>query len=328
MGGRLIGEGVLMANRTLAHAYLAVVVASGLSLGCDRPPAQPSPPPTPGALAVTSLSPASGSIYGGTTITILGTGFDSHVALLFDGRPFHAIRATSTMISFEAPAHAAGLVAVVVANGDGQTATAPAYTYRAAPRHIFTDAATGFATSDLRDAQDHVVRIDADGYLIWGETGTALGGFSVRGMTINMSADHACACTLEVRFGTENGERRAYLTADYGHSDLGTMVDLALAGNTLTVSRSVRYPPGTYTLSGVVSEATPAGPVALEGVSVFLGFGTGWRSGVTDQNGMYQIHGLDDGAATLEIQALAYETVRRGVSINGNTRFDVQLIRR
>lgn len=323
-----------MANRTLAYTYLAVVVVSGgLSLACDSPTeVKPSPlltpAQTPAVLTVKSLSPAGGSVYGGTTITILGTGFDSHAIVIFDGGPIQMIQGDSTMISFVAPAHAAGPVPVLVANGDGQTVSAPGYTYRAAPLHVFTEAVGGFATSDLRDAQDHVVRVDVDGYLIWGETGTAIGGFSVDGISINMNAGHVCACTLEVRFGTENGERRAYLTADYGHDNPGTVVDLALAGNTLKVSRSARYPPGTYTLSGIVTEATPAGAVPLEGVAVYLGVGSGWRNGVTDQNGLYQIRGLYNSDNVLSIQSPSYQSAQARVSIRGDTRFDVQLTRR
>ena len=219
--------------------YLAVVLVSGgLSLGCDKDPGdtKPSPPQPPAGLAVTALSPASGSIHGPTTVTILGSGFDMYAIVILNGGHVTPIRMDSTAITFVAPAHAAGQVPVVVANGNGQTVSAPVFTYRAAPLHVFTEAATGFSTSDLRDAHDHIVRVDGDGYLIWGD-GTALTGFAVvDGIYITMNADHVCACTLEVRFGTEGGERRAYLTADYGHENPGTMVDLALTGNGLRVA--------------------------------------------------------------------------------------------
>lgn len=320
-----------MANRTLALTYVAIVaVSGGLSLGCgdDSPlPVQPSPPTTLAGLAVTALSPTSGSIYGPTTITIHGFGFDGHAIVIFDGGPVSDIRLDSTTITFVAPAHAAGRVSVVVANGNGQTVSAPAFTYRAAPLHVFTEAATGFTTSDLRDAQDQVVRVDKDGFLIWTEDGTALKGYGVLN-DIYIPAAGACECVLEVRFGTADGERRAYLTADYGHDNPGTVVDLAVTGGTLVVRRSDRYPPGTYTLSGIVTEATPGGAVPLAFVAVYLGVGSGWRDAGTDGNGFYQIRGLNNGDAVLEIRWPGYEMIQKRVSITGDTRFDVQLTRR
>ena len=56
-------------------------------------------------------------------------------------------------------------------------------------------------------------------------------------MASTLPAGHVCECEFEVRFGTENGERRAYLTADWGHDNPGTVVDLAVTGGTLVVRR-------------------------------------------------------------------------------------------
>jgi len=320
-----------MANRTLALTYVAIVaVSGGLSLGCGKDPGdvKPSPSPslTPAVLAVRELSPASGSIYGPTTVTILGSGFDSHVIVIFDGGPVSDIIANSTAITFNAPAHAAGSVTVRVANGDGSTVSAPPFTYRAAPLQVFTESATGFTTSDLRDAQDHIVRVDRDGFLIWTEDGTALKGFGVN--DIYISAAHVCACEFEVRFGTDNGERRAYLTADWGHDNPATIVDLAVTGGKLVVTRSGRFPPASYTLSGIVTEATPGGDVPIAGIKVYFGTRTGWLGAVTDPDGFYQFGGLYNGGETLQIDSPGYQTIKATVSINGNTNFNVRLIRR
>ena len=322
-----------MANRTLAHTYLAIVALSGgLTLGCDRGPGDvkpsPSPAPTPAVLAVRELSPASGSIYGSTTVTILGSGFDSHVIVIFDGGPVTPLPGgRSTAITFIAPAHPAGPVPVVVANGDGQTVNAPAFTYRAAALHVFTDAATGFATSDLRDAQDQIVRVDKDGFLLWTEDDTALKGFGVLN-GIYIPAAHVCECEFEVRFGTENGERRAYLTADWGHDNPGTVVDLAVTGGRLVVRRSGRFPPNTLTLSGIVTEATPAGDVPVAGIKVYFGTRTGWLESVTDSDGSYHFGGLYNGSETLQINSPGHQAVQATVTISGNTNFNVRLIRR
>ena len=85
--------------------------------------------------------------------------------------------------------------------------------------HVFTEAASGFSTSDVRDAQEQIVQFNTAGELIWGADGTRFAGYSVGGTFIN--ADTLCKCRFEVRFGTNDGERRAYLTADYGHENPG-----------------------------------------------------------------------------------------------------------
>jgi hypothetical protein len=131
-----------------------------------------------------------------------------------------------------------------------------------------------------------------------------------------------------VRFGTDNGERRAYLTADWGHDNPATVVDLAVTGGRLVVRRSGRYPPGSYTLSGIVTEATPAGDVAVAGIKVHFGTRTGWLESVTDSNGFYQFGGLYNGGEILEINSPGHQAIQATVSINGNTDFNVRLIRR
>ena len=102
---------------------------------------------------------------------------------------------------------------------------------------VFTDAAWKFSTSDLRDAHDQIVQFNTANELIWTADGTHLPGYPVQGNAI--SADVSCKCWLVVRFGTSNGERRAYLTADYGHDNPGTVVDLAITGGALVVSRTM-----------------------------------------------------------------------------------------
>ena len=52
------------------------------------------------------------------------------------------------------------------------------------------------------------------------------------------------ACAFEVRFGTRDGERRAYLTVDYVHWNPGTLVDVEVAGGALVVTETDEYPPG------------------------------------------------------------------------------------
>jgi hypothetical protein len=82
------------------------------------------------APTVTSILPASGSIGGGTVVTISGTGFLTNPSVKFGGVAATNVSATATSITATAPAHAAGKVDVVVTNTDGQSATlTQAFTY-------------------------------------------------------------------------------------------------------------------------------------------------------------------------------------------------------
>ena len=111
--------------RMPGQIVLLVVIAQGLA-GCgdsDLHPPAPSPlapAPTPAALDVWAVSPNTGST-GGTPVIITGTGFQSGaiVTLGDTAIKLHAY-VTSTTMSGEAPAHAAGQVDVVVLNPDGQ----------------------------------------------------------------------------------------------------------------------------------------------------------------------------------------------------------------
>jgi len=78
------------------------------------------------APTVTSVSPATGPMAGGTSITITGANFAAGASL---GVSVGGVAATSvrvvsaTKITAKTPAHAAGVANIVVTNGDGQTAT-------------------------------------------------------------------------------------------------------------------------------------------------------------------------------------------------------------
>jgi hypothetical protein len=201
---------------------------------------------------------------------------------------------------------------------------------------VFTDSA-GFSTSDLRDAQDQIVQFNTANELIWAADDTRLPGFKVdrhdfgTGPFYMVSIPGAIcsqACAFEVRFGTKDGERRAYLTVDYIHDNPGTLVDVELVGGALVVTQTQLFPPGTPTLSGIVAELTPTGPVPLSGVNVYRGVTTGWRDAKTDRNGFYSIQGLIDCTDMVSVSKEGYQAHSQKLTVNGDTRFDVQLVRR
>jgi carboxypeptidase family protein len=195
---------------------------------------------------------------------------------------------------------------------------------------VFTEPGTGFSTSDLRDAQDQIVQFNTAGELIWTADGTHLPGYRISNRVEYVIEGKICPvdCGFVVRFGTRDGERRAYLTIDYGHDNPGTLVDVEVTGGVLVVTQTNLFPPGSPTLSGTVTEMTPGGPVPLEGVSVYRLVISGWRNATTDNNGFYQIPGLIDGVAEVQAVIDGYRALETEVSINGDTRFDFELTRR
>jgi carboxypeptidase family protein len=197
---------------------------------------------------------------------------------------------------------------------------------------VFRDPLTGLSTSDVRDAQDHIVQFTTARELVWTADGTRLPGHSADGpgyqSSSNVAGEPSCQCWLVVRFGASNGERRAYLTADYIHFNPRTVVALQIAGGALIVSRTDVFPPGTYTLSGIVTEATGTGLTPIENVNVYRldEEESGWDQVTTDRNGFYEIRGLTDGSRLTGFSKQGYQQVEQaGLSIHGDMRFDVQL---
>ena len=229
---------------------------------------------------------------------------------------------------------------IVIAQGlagcDGSSSpptapSSPSATPPAAPGLVaFFDPASRFSTSDLRDAEEEIMQFSTAGELVFPATNTRLAGFRrLAGPEQGIEGD-ICGrlCAFVVRFGIKDGEQRAYLTIDYGHDNPGTLVDVEVANGALVVTQTDLYPPGSPTLSGVVTEAMPAGPVPVAGVTVYRGVITGWRVAKTDKNGFYEMRGLFDGVEEVSTNMEGYETVKSNVSIKGDTRFDIQILKR
>ena len=221
-----------------------------------------------------------------------------------------------------------------VVPSESRPAPTPAAPTPAATLAVFIDDDTGFQTSDLRDAQNQVVQFTSSNELLWMADATRLPGYRVTFGRFSDGRRHyfvegkicETGCAFEVRFGSDNGERRAYLTVDYGHDNPGTVVDVEVIDRVLHVAQTAVYPPGTPTLSGSVTAKTARGPVPLEGVEVWRGISTGWRLARTDRHGFYEIPGLIDGGESIFVKKAGYETrTIKDVVITGNTRFDIEL---
>lgn len=119
---------------------------------------------------------------------------------------------------------------------------------------VFTDPDTGFSTVDVRDIDEDIVQFDTEvGTLIWTATGVTFEGWQVDGNFLLTSNTQ-----FQVRFGTKDGERRAYFT----EVDPPTVCDLLLAQGELQILPTVFFVPqgemstkasgnGVYVLNGL-----------------------------------------------------------------------------
>jgi hypothetical protein len=86
-------------------------------------------------------------------------------------------------------------------------------------------------------------------------------------------------------------------------------------------------PRPTFTLSGLVLTQTPTGLAPVEGARVRLELGS-LRDATSDQNGLYTLSGLYEGNGTVSTTRDGYDTDTRMVTISGDVRLDISLVRR
>ena len=116
---------VLFGSARAIAAVAACVVAA--ACGGDGPIG-----PGSTSVTVTSISPSSGTTFGGTAVTIKGTGFQSGATVLIGGSPATDVAVTnSTTITAKTPAHAAGNTEVKVTVGTKIGTLASAFLFTA-----------------------------------------------------------------------------------------------------------------------------------------------------------------------------------------------------
>lgn len=114
-------------GRSWHNAVYLIALAVSVHACGSASPSAPSGP----LLRVVTVSPAQGSTFGGTEITITGANFGSTASVIIGGvaATAVAVRDTSTIIATTA-AHPAGTVDIVVRATEGATGTLPnGYTY-------------------------------------------------------------------------------------------------------------------------------------------------------------------------------------------------------
>jgi hypothetical protein len=127
--------------------YYFRVTAYNTSNDESAPSAEVShtPPAGPVVPTLTSISPTSGPVTGGTVITLTGTNFASGATVLVNGVPATAVTFVSaTQVRATTPAGVVGARTVLITNPSGQSASLTnAFTYLAAPTVTAVSPASG-----------------------------------------------------------------------------------------------------------------------------------------------------------------------------------------
>ena len=114
-----------MRSSSLARVVMGSLgVSVVITLGCGKPPTEPSPPP-PAQFSVRSISPSEGPTVLATIARIEGTGFQSGDTVTVDGSRVDATVLSATTISLAMPAHAAGTVDVTVSRAGALSHNVP-----------------------------------------------------------------------------------------------------------------------------------------------------------------------------------------------------------
>ena len=94
---------------------------------------------------------------------------------------------------------------------------------------VFLDPDSEFSTTDVRDVDEQIVRFNGAAMtMVWVEDNSAFSGWEAEGNFLGTSQ------SFQVRFGTKDGERRAYFT----ETATATVCDIEGAGGTLSIVRT------------------------------------------------------------------------------------------
>jgi len=243
---------------------------------------------------ITAVTPSSGPLTGGNTVTITGTGLTGATSVTFGGTAGTAVTVGSdTSLTVTAPAHVAGVVDIVVTTPFGSSVNTAAdnYTYSNAPFVLGVSPTTG------PTAGGTLVTITGTGFT--GATAVTFGGtaatsFLVTSSTqITATAPAHTAGTVNVVVTGPDGSSPTGGTGDdfvYGSAPVITAINPAsgpIAGGTLvtitgtgfTGATAVKFGATAATSFTVVSDtqitaASPAQANSVVQVSVTTPLGT------------------------------------------------------
>jgi sugar lactone lactonase YvrE len=266
--------GVLSGTPTASGVYtFAVQTQNAVQATLGRTTTIATAPPT-----VTAASPHSGPIAGGTTVTILGTGFTPGTAVWFGStRATSVTVASTTKIVATAPAHAAGIVNVHVATAGGSSTQAEPYAF----------------------GPPTVTAVSPDGGPIAGGTTVTIRGTGfVPGATAWFSSTRATSVTVD-------SATKIVATAPAATTAGIVNVHVITGGGSSTQAEPFAYGPPT------VTSISPHGGPTAGGTTVTM-VGTGFVPGATVWFGSTRASSVTGDSAT-KIVAIAPAATNPGV---------------
>ncbi|OGT41708.1 MAG: hypothetical protein A3F13_03015 [Gammaproteobacteria bacterium RIFCSPHIGHO2_12_FULL_40_19] len=167
---------------------------------------------------ITGLSPTTGSTAGGTTVVITAKDLLNVTSVTFAGSSATIVSSTSTTVTVTTPAHAAGLVDVVVTNQYGSGTSANAFTYGPPPTITTLSPPTGSTAGGTSVTINGTNFSDATS-VTFGGTAATMGTNTATAVTATTSA-HA-AGTVDVTVTTPYGTATLSNSYTYLPSSLG-----------------------------------------------------------------------------------------------------------
>jgi len=134
---------------------------------------------------ISSISPSSGGIAGGTSVTLTGINFTGATSITFDGIAATSLSiVNSTTITCITPAHSAGAVGIIVTNGGGPSDAFSSFTYITPPSITDISPSSGVNTGGTS--------VTITGTNFTGATSVTFGGIAATSLTVVDSTTITC----------------------------------------------------------------------------------------------------------------------------------------
>ncbi|NCC83602.1 MAG: hypothetical protein EOM03_05680, partial [Clostridia bacterium] len=207
--GGAAATGVVVTNATTITATTPAHAAGMVDVVVTNPDEQSgtlsnsftyvAPPPAP---TVAGISPATGLTAGGTAVTITGTGFvEEATVAIGDAAATGVVVTNATTITAFTPAHAAGLVDVVVTNPGEQPGTlSNGFTYVTPPAPTVSGISP---TSGTSASNAYEVVISGDHFIQGAAVELSYGTASIGGSEVWVTSAQEIECTFDLTAVTD-----------------------------------------------------------------------------------------------------------------------------
>ena len=197
---------------------------------------------------ISSISPNTGALAGGTTVTISGTGFASGATVKFGSSNAASVTVnSSTQITAVTPSGSAGTVNIVITNTDTGTVTATsAFTYAALPTITSLSVTSGTTSGGTSVTISGTNLSGVTGITFGGTSGTSISSNTSTSVTVVTPAKSAGA--VNVVLTTAGGSVTA--TNAYTYTSAPTISGATISG-TAAVGQTLTASAGTINQGGL-----------------------------------------------------------------------------